>query len=62
MFDSGEFAESFWTEAVNTAVYTLLGKVSAELWAKKVPSIGHLKVFVTACFIHIPKEKKEKMD
>ena len=59
-----------WAEAMNTAVYILNrtgptrqgNKTPYELWYGKSPEIGNLKVFGTECFVHIPKEKRRKLD
>jgi len=56
---------SLWVEAVNTAVYKLNlagtssqnGKPPYELYYKVVPDIKHLRVFITAVYTHIPKQK-----
>ena len=59
-----------WAEAMNTAVNVLnrtgptkqAGKTPYELWYGKVASIDDLKIFGTECFVHIPVEKRRKLD
>lgn len=55
------------TEAVNTAVYTLNrvptkgeDKTPYEKWFGKKPSVKHLRVFGTTCYILIPKQLRKK--
>ena len=56
---------SFWAKAVNTAGYILNrsgtkavdGKTPQEAYSGKKPSVAHLKVFGTECFMHIPDEE-----
>ncbi|GBO02219.1 hypothetical protein AVEN_16172-1 [Araneus ventricosus] len=38
------------------------GKSPYEIWFKRKPSVDHLKIFGTECFIHIPKQKRRKFD
>jgi hypothetical protein len=33
-----------------------------EVWSGKNPSVSHLKVFGCDAFVHIPKEKRRKLD
>lgn len=64
------FPEEIWAELINTAVYILnrTGKSSEEgltpyeLWLGRKPRINHLKIIGSTCYIHIPKEKRRKMD
>lgn len=59
-----------WAEAVNTAAYVLnhtgptpvKHKSPIELWNKRTVNFDHLKVFGTECFVHIPKQKRQKFD
>lgn len=59
-----------WAEAVNTAVYVLnrsgptpvKQKSPLELWNKKAVNFDHLRVFGTECFVHFPKQKRQKFD
>ena len=59
-----------WAEAYNTVVYILNytgptpveGKTSSELWTGSYATLGHLFVFGTECYVHIPKQKGHKWD
>lgn len=61
---------SFWGEAVNTAVYVLnrsptkkLKLVTLEeVWSGRKPIVSHLRVFGSLCYRHIPEEKRKKLD
>jgi hypothetical protein len=33
-----------------------------EVWSGKNPSVSHLKLFVYDAFVHVPKEKRSKLD
>jgi hypothetical protein len=33
-----------------------------EVWYGKNPSVAHLKVFGCDAFVHVPKEKRSKLD
>lgn len=62
--------QRMWAEAANTAVYLinrsptkmLPGKTPEEIWnnEKKV-NLSHLKVFGCPCYVHIPSEKRNKL-
>jgi transposase InsO family protein len=59
-----------WAEAARTAVYvqnklshSALGfKTPEEMFAGKKPEVSHLKIFGCPIFVHIPKEKRTKLD
>jgi transposase InsO family protein len=59
-----------WEEATMTIVYvqnrlshSALGfKTSEEMFIGKKPKVSHLKIFGCPVFIHIPKEKRNKME
>jgi hypothetical protein len=59
-----------WAEATMTAVYVqnrlshnALGfKTSKEMFTGKKPEVSHLKIFGCLVFIHIPKEKRKKLE
>ena len=64
------FNKRFWAELTNTAAYVLNrtgptgvdGKSPYELWFKKKPSIKHLRVIGTVCYVHVPDGKRTKLD
>jgi hypothetical protein len=59
-----------WAEATMAAVYvqnrlphSALGlKTLKEMFTRKKPEVSHLKIFGCPVFIHIPKEKRNKLD
>jgi hypothetical protein len=59
-----------WAEAAMTVVYvqnrlshsTLGLKTPEEMFTGKKPEVSHLKIFGYPLFIHIPKEKRNKLD
>ena len=59
-----------WAEAARTAVYvqnrishSALGfKILEEIFIGKKPKVSHLKIFGCLVYIHIPKEKRTKLD
>jgi hypothetical protein len=63
-------AQEFWVEVVDTAKYLLNMSPSSvlvdmtphEVWSGKKPSVSHLKVFGCDAFVHVPKEKRSKLD
>ena len=61
---------TFWAEAVSTAVYvrnrsptsSLNGKTPYEVWHNEKPNVSHLKVFGCDALVHIPAEKRTKLE
>ncbi|WJZ92889.1 hypothetical protein VitviT2T_011862 [Vitis vinifera] len=59
-----------WAEAVNTSVYLLnrlptksvQSKTPIEAWSGVKPSVKHLKVFGSFCYLHVPSVKRGKLD
>lgn len=70
MLHTKNLALSFWAEAVNTAVYILnragpspvKGKSPYQVWFNKDPSMDHLRIFGSEVYVHVPKEKRRKLD
>jgi len=70
MLHSTKLSIKLWAEAVNTAAYIInrtgptkvADKTPYELWMGKQASVDHLKIFGTECFVHIPKQKRQKLD
>ena len=62
--------QEFWAVAIDIAYYlknrsptsTLVNKTLHEVWSSKNPSISHLRVFRCDVFMHVPKEKRSKLD
>ena len=59
-----------WVEAARTTVYvqnrlshSALGfKTPEEMYTGKMPEVSHLKIFGCPVYVHIPKEKRTKLD
>lgn len=70
LFSKPNLPQFLWAEAINCAAYVLNRtgpskvdyKTPYELWFGKKASVINLKVFGTECFVHIPKEKRRKLD
>lgn len=64
------FPEAMWAEFVKSAIYILnrTGKSSIpqvspfELWCGKKPRIRHLRIIGSSCYVHLPSQKRKKMD
>jgi hypothetical protein len=61
---------SLWAEVASTVVYiqnrcphkALEEKTPKEVFTDKKPSIDHLRIFGSPVYIHIPKEKRTKLE
>lgn len=70
LFSKSDLPLSLWAEAMNTAVYVInrtgptkqSGKTPYELWHGKVANVDNLRIFGTECFVHVPNEKRKKLD
>ena len=59
-----------WAEATRTIVYVqnrtphkvLENKTPEEVFSSKKPEVSHLRIFNCPVYIHIPKEKRTKLD
>ena len=59
-----------WVEAARTVVYVqnctphrvLENKTPKEVFSRKKPEVIHLRIFGCPVYIHIPKEKRTKLD
>ena len=62
--------QKFWAEVVNAASYisnrspaiVVKHKTLKEAWSGRKPTVGHFKVFSYDAYVHIPDEKKKKLD
>src|SRR5437588_9999570 len=62
--------ESFWAEAVNTAVYlqnrsptrSLEGKTPYKAWNGIKPYLSYLRVFGCDAYLHVPDEQRTKLE
>lgn len=70
MIHSKQLDKKFWAEAVSFAVHvlnrtgtsTVEAKSPYELWYNKEAKIDHLRIFGSDVFVHIPKQKRQKLD
>ncbi|KAJ4721876.1 ABC transporter B family protein [Melia azedarach] len=69
MMHEKNLPKKFWAEAVYTSVYlqnrlpthAIEGKTPIEAWSGLKPSVGHLKVFGSVCYVHVPDVKRDKL-
>ena len=62
--------QELWAEVVETTSYlvnrppssALEDKTPQEVWTGKKPSLSHLRVFGCDAYVHVPKEKRTKLD
>jgi hypothetical protein len=70
MIHDHELPMFLWAEACNTAIYVqnksaqkILGdKTPEEAFTGMKPEIGHLRIFGCALYIHVPMEKRTKLE
>ena len=70
MLHDQELPMHLWEEATRTSVYVqnhnphrvLKNKTPEEVFSGKKPEVIHLKIFGYLVYIHIPKEKRTKLD
>ncbi len=70
MLSDAKLPQTFWGEALSTAVYlrnrsptkAVRGMTPFEAWTKMKPSVGHLRVFGSDAYAHVPKEERRKLD
>ena len=70
MLSGAGLEKKFWVEAVMTTCYlinrspssTLGDKNPHEVWYGKKPSLRHLRFFSYEAYVHVPKEKRTKLD
>ncbi|KAJ4724683.1 Retrovirus-related Pol polyprotein from transposon TNT 1-94 [Melia azedarach] len=70
MLKSKRLPKEFWAEAVSTAVYlsnrsptrSVWGKIPQEAWCGRKPGISHLRVFGSVAHVHVPDERRTKLD
>ncbi|KAJ4716700.1 Retrovirus-related Pol polyprotein from transposon TNT 1-94 [Melia azedarach] len=70
MLKSKRLPKEFWAEAVSTAVYlsnrspirSVWGKTPQEAWCGRKPGISHFRVFGSVAHVHVPDERRTKLD
>lgn len=68
LIDAG-LPKCYWGEAMLTATYLQnrlpsrsLQKIPYELWWERKPELGHIRVFGSEAFVHIPDVKRSKLE
>ena len=69
LFDS-QLSRYLWSELLHTKVYQknrsptsrLQGKTPHEAWTGEQPYLGHMRIIGCVAWVHIPKEKRKKLD
>jgi hypothetical protein len=69
MFDQ-DLPNSLWENATSTVVYiqnrcphdVLKEKTHEEVFSGIKPEVGHIRIFGCPVYIHVPKEKRTKME
>ncbi len=70
MLNEKNLPNYFWAEAVATAVYimnrtptlAIHGMTPEEKFTSKKPDVSHLIVFSRIAYVHVPNEKRSKLD
>ena len=70
MLSGARLGQEFWAKAMDTTCYlvnrspssTLDDKTPQEVWTSNNPSLSHLRVFGCDAYVHVPKEKRTKLD
>lgn len=69
MLEDASLPNMFWAEAINTANYLQnrlpsrsIETTPFELWNNKKPELKHCVTFGTKCFVHVPSERRRKLD
>jgi len=70
MLDNAGLSKKYWAFPVSVPVYlknrtptrSVAGNTPYEAWHGRKPILKHLRVFRCLAFVHIPKEKRKKLD
>jgi hypothetical protein len=70
MLNEKNLPNYFWAEAVATVVYimnrtptaTIHGMTPEEKFTGKKPDVSHLRVFGYIAYVHVPDEKRSKLN
>eukprot|EP00253_Pinus_taeda_P028404 PITA_28404 len=70
MLSGVRLGQEFWAMVVETTCYlvnrspssALEDKTPQEVWTSKKPFVSHLRVFGCDAYVHVPKEKRTKLD
>lgn len=67
LFDA-KLPKTFWAEAVNMATYLINRTINTndqipeEIWTGRKMNLSHIKLFGAEVMVHVPKEKRHKLD
>lgn len=69
LLTDADLPKNLWAEAVNTANYIQnrtitkgADSVPFELWNGVKAKVNHFEIFGTKCYVHIPAEKRKKLE
>ncbi|GKC58826.1 copia-type polyprotein [Tanacetum coccineum] len=70
MLNARNVPKKFWPEALNWCIHILNRSPTAALedctpeekWSNRKPSVGYFRIFGCVVHVHIPKEKRKKLD
>ncbi len=70
MLNEKNFINYFWVKAITIAVYIMNqtpiaavhGMTLEEKFTGKKPDVSHLRVFGCIAYVHVPNEKRSKLD
>ena len=70
MLQAAGMPNKFWVEAMKMAEWVrnrapsraIDGKTAHEAWTGQKPDVGHLRVFGSLCYVHVPKKDRTKLD
>ncbi len=70
MLKQTKLLDYLWAEVVWTTIYlqnktpmkVIVGKTLKEMWTSEKPYVIHLKMFSCQAYVHVPTQKKQKLD
>lgn len=71
MLEDARIDKVFWVQAVQVAAYIsnrcptsaiVSGKTPFEIWEGRKPNVSRFRVFGSSVFVHVPKERRKKLD
>jgi hypothetical protein len=70
MLNENNLSNYFWAKVVTTVVYimnqtpttTVHGMTHEEKFTSKKPDVSHLRMFGCIAYVHVPDEKRSKLD
>ncbi|KXJ83029.1 hypothetical protein RP20_CCG009471 [Aedes albopictus] len=71
MLEDAKIEKVFWVQAIETAAYIVnrcptsandSGKTPVELWNGRRPDVSRLRTFGCVAYVHVPKERRKKLD